>query len=120
MLNLKMQSISIILVIMLTGLLAACQSKPTLEPLSAPGIGVGILSDECPSVELKAGEQVTWTNQDDGAHIVRHIPDQGDSQFDSGTLNVGDSFSFTFMQPGEYTYQCVIEYESTGTVTVKP
>ena len=114
------QSILLLLVVLLTGILTACRSTPTLASPSAPGISVGILGDECPSVEVKAGDQVTWTNQDDRAHIVRHIPDQGDSQFDSGILNMGDSFSFTFVQPGVYTYQCLIEYEATGTVTVQP
>ena len=109
-----------VMLILLIGLLTACQSTPTLPPQSAPGISVGILGDECPSVEVKVGEQVTWTNQDDRSHVVRHIPDDGNSQFDSGILNMGDSFSFTFVQPGDYTYQCLIEYEATGTVTVKP
>jgi plastocyanin len=120
MLIFKMQSIFIVSVILLSGLLAACQSTPTLVSPSTPGISVGILGDECPSVEVKVGDQVTWTNQDARAHIVRHIPDEGDSQFDSGILNMGDSFSFTFVQPGVYTYQCLIEYEATGTVTVQP
>ena len=114
------QSVCIVLAVLFTGILTACQSAPTLASPSAPGISVGILGDECPSVEVKAGEQVTWTNQDTRAHTVRHIPDDGNSQFDSGILNMGDSFSFTFVQPGVYTYQCLIEYEATGTVTVKP
>jgi plastocyanin len=116
----KSLSIFLLLVIMLSGILAACQSIPTLASSTAPGISVGILGDECPSVEIKVGDQVTWTNQDARAHIVRHIPDEGNSQFDSGILNIGDSFSFIFVPPGEYTYQCLIEYESTGIVTVQP
>lgn len=114
------QSLFIVLVVSLIGLLTACRSTPTLASPSTPGISVGILGDECPSVEVKVGGQVTWTNQDARAHIVRHIPDEGNSQFDSGILNMGDSFSFTFVQPGDYTYQCSIEYEATGTVTVQP
>jgi len=106
--------------VLIIGILTACRSTPTLVSPSVPGVSVGILGDECPSVEVKTGEQVTWTNQDARAHIVRHLPDEGDSQFDSGILNIGDSFSFTFMQSGIFTYQCVIEYEATGTVTVQP
>lgn len=120
MLILKKPSFFILLVILLSGLLTSCRSTPTLVSPDAPGISVGILGDECPSVNVNVGDVVTWTNQDARAHIVRHMPKEGDSQFDSGTLNMGDSFAFTFMQPGDYTYQCVIEYESTGTVTVQP
>lgn len=114
------QSVFIVLVVLFTGLLTACRSIPTLASPSTPGISVGILGDECPSVEVKVGEQVTWTNQDTRAHIVRHIPNEGDSQFESGILNMGDSFSFSFVQPGDYTYQCLIEFESIGIVTVRP
>lgn len=120
MLILKKQSFFIVLAVLLTGILTACRSAPTLASPSAPGISVGISGDECPSVEVKAGEQVTWTNQDTHAHTVHHIPDDGNSQFDSGILNMGDSFSFTFVQPGVYTYECLTENEAMGTVTVKP
>jgi plastocyanin len=114
------QTILIVLLISLSGLSAACRSRPTLASPSAAGISVGILGDECPSVEVKAGQQVTWTNQDARAHVVRHKPADGDSQFDSGILNMDDSFSFTFVQPGVYTYQWLTEYDATGTVSVQP
>ncbi|UCD99521.1 MAG: hypothetical protein JSV42_01980 [Chloroflexota bacterium] len=113
-------SIYILLAVLFSGILAACNSEPTLAPPSSPGISVGILGDECPGVEAKVGDQVTWTNQDDSAHTVRHVPKEGNSQFDSGILNPGDSFSFTFLQPGEFPYQCLMEYEATGMVTVQP
>lgn len=48
------------------------------------------------------GTTVTWTNDDTMMHTVTAV----DGSFDSGFLDAGDSFSFTFDQPGEYEYFC--------------
>lgn len=115
----KNQFVPILLVMVLMGLLASCQSVPTLASPSAPGISVGITSDGCPLVEVQVGQQVTWTNQDSRDHIVRHTPDEGNSQFDSGILGTGDSFAFTFTQPGEYAYACSLNGGAVGVITVQ-
>lgn len=120
MLILKKQSYFLGFVMVLAGLLTTCQSTPTLASPSAPGISVGITGDTCPDIEVQVGEQVTWTNQDTRDHIVRHIPEEGNSQFDSGTLQTGDSFAFTFVLPGVYSYECLLDGGAAGTVTVGP
>lgn len=52
---------------------------------------------------IKAGTTVTWTNDDPGMlHTVTSV----DGSFDSGFLNEGDSWSFTFDEPGEFEYFC--------------
>jgi len=118
----KRQFVFIGLIIILSGILAACQSSstPTLAAPFAPGISLGITDDTCPGVGAQVGQQVTWTNQDDREHIVRHKPAQGTSLFDSGTLQPGDSFAFTFLQPGVYMYLCSEDGDTLGTVTVQP
>jgi hypothetical protein len=78
----KRQFVFIGLIIVLSGLFIACQPTPTLAPLSAAGIGVGITADDCPNVGVQVGQQVTWTNQDTQQHIVREKPAEGDSRFD--------------------------------------
>ena len=105
---------------MLGGFLSACQSTPSLATSSVSGISVGITSDTCPNVMVPVGQQVIWTNQDSREHIVRHEPAEGNGQFDSGTLQPGDSFAFTFPQPGSYIYECSVDGAMTGTVTVQP
>ena len=99
--------------------LVACQATPTLVPLSAAGIGVGITADSCPSVEVEVGQQVSWTNQDSREHIVHDITDEENAQFSSGPLQTGDHFEFTFMTPGTYTYQCTSDGTMTGVITVE-
>lgn len=51
---------------------------------------------------IKAGTTVTWTNEDAMMHTVTAV----DGSFDSGYLNEGDTWSYTFDTPGEYEYFC--------------
>lgn len=51
---------------------------------------------------VPAGTTVTWTNEDGMMHTVT----AADGSFDSGFLNEGDTFSYTFDEPGEYEYFC--------------
>lgn len=53
-------------------------------------------------VTVKAGTTIVWTNQDNVGHTV--TSDTG--LFDSGILNNGGTFSFTFTQAGTYPYYC--------------
>jgi len=115
----KRESSILGIVVLLGGFLAACQSQPLITP-SAPGISVGITGETCPSVMVQAGQQVTWTDQDSREHLVRDKPAEGNGLFDSGKLQPGDSFAFTFPQPGSYTYQCSPDGATTGTITVAP
>jgi nitrite reductase (NO-forming) len=49
------------------------------------------------------GTTVTWTNQDPG---VMHTVTAADGSFDSGFLETGETFSYTFNEPGEFEYYC--------------
>lgn len=116
----KRQFILIGMLILVSGILAACQPTPTLAPASAPGIVLGITDDICPGIEVQVGQQVTWTNQDSREHLVRDVSTKEGSLFDSGILQPGDSFSITFTQAGTYTYECSEDGDRIGTVTVQP
>ena len=64
-------------------------------------------------IEVKAGTTVTWTNDDAVPHTVTSTKsDDVDSAtsglFDSGTLQPGESFSYTFKKAGNYPYECTI------------
>lgn len=65
-------------------------------------------------VEITAGSQVTWTNQE----VVVHTATADEDAFNSADLSKGDSFSFTFDEPGEYTYFCQYHDNMQGTVVV--
>ncbi len=75
-------------------------------------------------ITVKAGTTVVWTNSDAIAHTVTSGTSDGtsgtpDGLFDSGFLNNGDTFSFTFTEPGTYTYYCIPHPWMTGTVIVE-
>jgi plastocyanin len=56
------------------------------------------------SVTVPAGTTITWTNQDTAPHTV--TSDTG--LWDSGTVNIGGSYSHTFSTPGTFPYHCAI------------
>ena len=66
------------------------------------------------SVEIKAGESVTWTNEDSATHTV-----EGDGGISSGDLAKGQSYTKKFDTAGTYPYKCSIHPSMTGTVVVK-
>ena len=46
---------------------------------------------------------ITWSNDDPG---MIHTVTSADGLFDSGFLNEGDTWSYTFDEPGEFEYLC--------------
>jgi plastocyanin len=69
-----------------------------------------------PELTIKAGQTVTWVNQDAVVHTV--IAEDG--SWASADLSNGASFSHRFATPGKYPYRCGIHYEMQGTVIVEP
>ena len=64
-------------------------------------------------VEIKAGESVTWTNDDNFTHTVR-VDGQDDHK-----VGQGDSVSIRFDKPGTYKYECTLHsHDMHGTVIV--
>jgi plastocyanin len=67
-----------------------------------------------PEIEIAAGTTVTWTNQDSTPHTVS----QSGGGFESGKLDNGGTFSFTFDEPGTYEYFCQFHANMKGTIVV--
>lgn len=71
--------------------------------------------------ELKAGESVTWTNDDSQIHTATSgavgAEDSG-KVFDSGILSPKATFDFKFDQAGEYDYYCTLHPQMLGKVSV--
>lgn len=65
------------------------------------------------SVTIKAGDTVTWTNQDSVQHNVDF------ESFKSDLLSQGQTYSHTFDTPGSYSYDCDVHPFMKGTVIVK-
>jgi plastocyanin len=68
-------------------------------------------------LEVSPGTQVTWTQKDAGFHTVTSgvveqaaagVTQKPDGKFDSGDIPEGETYSFTFEEPGTYPYFCTV------------
>lgn len=68
-------------------------------------------------VTIAAGDEVTWVNEEKmpGGHSVT----ANDGSFASPALDVGESFSHTFSEPGRVEYKLKEHPEATGTIVVE-
>ncbi len=66
------------------------------------------------AIEVNSGTTVTWTNDDFVAHTVTDIEDS----FDSGFIQAGSTWSYTFEKSGEWDYLCTLHPWMTGIVSV--
>lgn len=67
------------------------------------------------SITIKAGDSITWTNEDS----VGHSATADDASWDTGVLSQGQSKSVTFAKAGTYTYHCSVHPNMKATVIVK-
>ncbi len=67
------------------------------------------------SLTVPVGTTVTWKNADSAAHTVTST----DKTFDSGNLDGGKSYSFTFSKAGTYKYVCSYHSNMTAQVVVQ-
>lgn len=93
-------------------------SASTQSDLSAGGsstdVSVVDLDYDPREVTITAGSTVVWTNRGDLPHTVT-----AEAIFDSGIMGTGDSFSWTFPEPGRYDYLCTLHPNMIGTVIVE-
>jgi plastocyanin len=72
------------------------------------------------TVTIKAGETVTWKNEDSREHVVMSgAPPVMTDLFMSPSLAKGDSWSYTFEEAGDYPYHSMTG-SFTGEVIVEP
>ncbi len=86
---------------------ASAQSNPS-------AVGITNFAFSAPEISVSAGSTVTWTNGDG----VQHTSSSADGLWDSGALNNGDTFSFTFNQAGDFAYACAIHPNMQGVIHV--
>ena len=68
------------------------------------------------SLTITVGSTVTWVNNGSTAITVT----SPDGLFDSESVAVGSSFSYTFDTPGTFRYFCVPYPHMKGVITVSP
>lgn len=70
-------------------------------------------------VQVKAGTGVTWTNRDDITHtITAGTPESRTGRFDMALNGKDQTATFTFSEPGVYSYFCSRHESMRGEVRV--
>jgi quinohemoprotein ethanol dehydrogenase len=73
------------------------------------------------TIIVPPGTTVTWTNTGKQPHTATStVSESNPTKFDSGILQPGQSYSFTFDQAGTYDYFCTIHPFMRGKVIVDP
>jgi plastocyanin len=91
---------------------------PTANPNTVMiGGALGNFKFEPASLTVKVGAKVTWVNDTQAPHTA--TSDSGSAvTWDSGLLDPGGSFSFTFTKAGTFTYHCSVHSYMHGTIVV--
>jgi len=94
--------------------------------VSAGGLSVqsDIVDFKLQEVTILSGTTVTWTNLDEQGHTSTSGKDGIFASYDnfswkSGGLDLDESFSMTFDQPGVFPYTCRFHPWMNATVTVQ-
>ncbi len=88
-------------------------ATPTCPPVTQP-VSIVEFSFNPDPITIYQGATVQWTNNGGRAHTTT----SDSAVWNSGTLNPGQSFSFTFGTPGTFPYHCAIHTFMTGTINV--
>jgi len=107
-----MRPILVLLAALVPTIALALAAPDVRAATTAVSIGDGSFGPA--AITVTVGDTVTWTNDDDSPHTV--TADGG--AFDSGNLEPGQTFSFTFSEPGTFAYACQYHDEMVGTITV--
>lgn len=107
--------IAIILIYMVMSFANRAPAPTTTVPGGQPGMSAVMIKNNSfdpADLQVAKGTTVVWTNQDTSDHSV------SSDKFSSQTLRPGDTFQYTFNDPGTYDYNCGIHPQMKGKITV--
>ncbi|HEV2740668.1 MAG TPA: cupredoxin domain-containing protein [Candidatus Elarobacter sp.] len=103
--------------LLVAALVAAIVPAPAASAPPAPAALVVHIRDDAfvpASLTVKAGDKVTFVNDDDDAHTAT----ADDASWDSEGLNQGQKWTHAFMKPGKIAYHCTVHPMMHGTIIV--
>ena len=106
--------ILITIIVFSIGLLSGCTQEKS-PPIITNKITIKNMTFNPNTITVKAGTNVTWTNEDSTSHQVK----ESNGLFESSTLGNGQSFTYTFNTVGTYNYTCTIHPSMKGKVIVE-
>ena len=124
---LRPPALALLAVLIAAFLLASCGGEAgsdpygERDPVEVSGTSVTVeLKDiqfQPKGIKIKPGTTVTWVNKDRVVHNVRQVESVFLSQ---DVMEQGDTFTFTFNEPGTYRYVCTYHHPNQlGVVIVE-
>ena len=110
----KSKSVFFLLALLVLSVLVSSNQLPA-APSRTADVTIDNFTFTPPTLTVKVGTQITWTNRDDIPHTVV----SEDLSFRSKTLDTDQTFTFTPTKPGTYPYYCSIHPKMTGKVVVE-
>ncbi len=92
-------------------------SAAPVTPEGANQVGMKDLKFIPENITVKAGDTITWTNQESVPHNV--VNAQEGEEPKSELFNEGGTYQFTPEKTGKITYVCTIHPGMDGTITVE-
>ena len=114
------QSSAAALLVALLLLVCASAANATTTTVNVSDTSGDLIFDPS-SVTIQVGDTVQWVWKASVHSSTSGTPGSADGLWDSGILNIGDTFSFTFSTPGSFSYFCTPHggcCGMTGSVTV--
>ena len=90
-------------------------SASTAKPAGKNAVTIQNFAFSPATITIKAGQSVTWTNEDS----IGHSATADDNSWDTGVLPQGKSKSITFAKAGTYTYHCSVHPNMKAEVIVQ-
>lgn len=92
-------------------LMTGCKNEVALTPNEVVLSGLGYNPG---SLTVSLGTTVTWINNESVTHTVT----SDSALFDSGNMNKGNSFTYTFNKAGTFPYHCKYHPNMTGKIII--
>jgi plastocyanin len=105
----------IVFIVVNIGVLSGCTQQQSPPPGTTNTITIKNFAFNPSTITIKAGANVTWTNDDSPSHQVK----EDNGLFLSNVLGNGQSFTYTFITAGTYNYTCAIHPSMHGKVIVE-
>ena len=109
------RAFALISLAVVAAVVAGCGTAGTSTPVATDHVQMAKSYRFAPkAIEIKAGDTVTWTNNDNFTHTVK-VEDGPDHK-----VGRGDSVSIRFDKPGTYDYVCTLHsHDMHGQVIVR-
>jgi plastocyanin len=102
------------LILLFATLLAAAPLFAAAPSRGKQSVSIKDMKFDPASIDVKVGDTVTWSNDDDRDHSVV----AKDGSFDSDNIRPGKTFSYKFTEAGKFSYSCSYHPRMKGVVNV--